>query len=60
MADIVNLRRVRKTRARDDARREAGENAARHGLKKGEKALKAKREDNARRHLDGHRMETDE
>ena len=60
MADIINLRRVRKARARDDARREAGENAARHGLKKDEKALTAKREDDARRQLDGHRMENDE
>ena len=45
MAEIINLNRVRKARARDEARAEAEANRAR---------------DIAARHLDGHRREPDD
>lgn len=43
MGEIVNLRRVRKARARDDAAQRAAENRAFHGLNKAERVAEAKR-----------------
>jgi hypothetical protein len=42
MAEIVNLRRVKKQRARAAAAALAAENRARHGRTKGEKAAEAR------------------
>lgn len=51
---IVSLSHARKTRARDAARREADENAARHGLTKAERAAQKAAADAARARLDAH------
>lgn len=57
MAEIVNLRRVKKQRARAEAAGQAAENRARHGRNKAEKARDAA--DAARRDagLDGARLD---
>ena len=57
MAEIVNLRRARKAKARDDARRAGDENAAKHGRSGGEKARDAAERAAEIRRLDGHRRE---
>ncbi|MGM0586448.1 MAG: DUF4169 family protein [Pseudomonadota bacterium] len=60
MGQVVNLRRARKRRTRDETRREGDENAARHGRTKGDRAREAaERESEARRH-EGHRLDRDE
>lgn len=57
MAEIVNLRAKRKEAARKAARKQADENAAKHGLTKAEKTLQQTRADQARTKLDGHERE---
>lgn len=57
MAEIVNLRAVRKTRERVKRRAEADENAARFGRTKALKALEKARAEKARDALDAHRRE---
>jgi len=54
---LVNLRRARKQKARDDARSQADTNAARHGEAKPVRALREAREELEARRLDGHRRE---
>ena len=60
MAEIINLRRARKARARDQAATEAATNRMRHGRTKAETARDELAEARARRHLDGHRRESDD
>ncbi|WGW02733.1 DUF4169 family protein [Tropicibacter oceani] len=57
MSKVVNLNKVRKSRARDEKRREGDANAARHGLSKAQKDLAKARAEKARRDLDGHEVE---
>lgn len=57
MAEIVNLRAKRKEQARTAARKQADENAAKHGLTKAERDLQKARADQARTKLDGHERE---
>ncbi|HSF96418.1 MAG TPA: DUF4169 family protein [Thermohalobaculum sp.] len=52
---LVNLRRARKRKTREDARAEADASAARHGEAKAVKSLRAAREELEARRLDGHR-----
>ncbi|MEY3005409.1 MAG: hypothetical protein RLZZ491_2585 [Pseudomonadota bacterium] len=54
---IINLARVRKTRARADKRRQADANAARHGQTKAERDAAAQAAERAARHIDQHRLE---
>jgi hypothetical protein len=57
MGEVVNLRRMKKRKARDAARREGDANAAKHGRTKGERAREDQaREREARRH-EGHQLE---
>ena len=57
MTTPINLNRARKARAREEARRQADANAARHGrTKAGREAERAAAEARARR-LDQHRRE---
>ena len=58
MSEPVNLNKVRKARAREEARAKADENAVRYGRSKAEKELEKARQDKARRDLDGHKSET--
>ncbi|WP_439137701.1 DUF4169 family protein [Roseicyclus sp.] len=56
-AKIVNLSRARKTRARDDKRRQADANAARFGQTKAERDAATRAAEAAARHLDQHKRE---
>lgn len=62
MGDVVNLRLIRKRKARGEASAAAGENRARHGEAKSGRKLRQARAESAVRHLDGHRIgrKTDE
>ena len=53
MAEIVNLRRVKKARAREAAAREAALNRARHGRPASERLAEAQRAALRERTLDG-------
>ena len=55
--DVVNLRRARKARARDEARRTADGNAARFGRTRAEREGEAARAEIEARRLDGHRLD---
>ena len=57
---LVNLNRARKDRARAEKKARADANAAKHGLSKAERLLRAAQADRARRSLDGHRFEDEE
>ena len=57
MSTVTNLNRFRKQKARDDKRRKGDENAARHGLSKGQKDLSKAQNEKAERDLDGHKKE---
>jgi hypothetical protein len=57
MAEITNLNRFRKAKARAEKRRKGDENAALHGRTKAERDLEKARADKAERDLDGHRKE---
>ncbi|PIP98084.1 MAG: DUF4169 domain-containing protein, partial [Rhodobacterales bacterium CG18_big_fil_WC_8_21_14_2_50_71_9] len=54
-ADIINLRRARKQRARAADKADAAANAARHGVGKAERALADAEAERLRRTLDGAR-----
>lgn len=51
---IVNLRQVRKDKARTENRAKADTNAAKFGRTKSERARDTAEAEKARRHLDGH------
>lgn len=53
MGEIVNLRRVKRLRAREAAAVEAAEKRARHGTTRAEKIAEAKRHALAQKRLDG-------
>lgn len=57
-AQIVNLHRARKAKARTDAAAQAAENRVKFGRTKGQKAQEAALTDQGRRHLEGHRLDT--
>ena len=58
--DIVNLRQFRKSKARAEMNAKAKENRVKFGRTKAEKKLQKAEKENACRHLDGHKLETDE
>ncbi len=55
MAEIINLRRVRKQRARQEAEQQAQQNRITFGRTKAERSLTEAERDKAARTLDGHR-----
>lgn len=57
MAEILNLNRARKAKAKTDAKQVAAENRARFGRSKAEKTLDAARADKLSRTLDGAKRE---
>ena len=59
MAEIVNLRQVKKQAARKAARAKGDENAAKFGQSKAERELQQAKAAKAARDLDGHRREQD-
>ncbi len=60
MSEIVNLRQARKRRDRDEKRRKADENAAKHGRAKADRERHDALTNLERRRLDGHRREDPE
>lgn len=56
-ADIVNLRTVRKRKARAEKEKQAAHNRARFGRSKAEKDKTAAEQALARRHIDGHQRD---
>ena len=60
MGEIVNLRQVRKQKARADKERQAGENRALHGRSKAEKSRDQLIADKAETFVAGHRRERPE
>lgn len=59
-ADIVNLRRTRKAKARAGRERAAAENRRAFGRTKSERLTETAERQRAERHLDGHRRPDDE
>lgn len=57
MTTPINLNKRRKEKARADKRAKADENAIRFGRTKSEKAAEKARQEQAVRHLDGHKRE---
>ena len=57
MAEIVNLNRVRKAKARDAAETKAGENRAKYGQTKAERARLASEKAKLRAVIDGAKRE---
>ncbi len=57
MAEIVNLRTMRKRRDRAEKERKAEENRALHGRIKAERSAGTTERERALSHLDGHRLE---
>ncbi len=58
MAEIVNLRRARKAKAREDAAAKADTNRLAHGRTKAEKAGQKAERTRGDRHLDGRRLDS--
>lgn len=56
MAEIINLRRARKQRARQDAENAAQQNRISFGRSKAERSLTDAERDKAARALEGHRL----
>jgi hypothetical protein len=56
MAEIINLRAVRKAKDKADTRAQADANAIKFGRRKGDKALEAARLEKAQRDLEGHKI----
>ncbi len=54
---VVSLSRARKSRARDEDRRQADANAAKHGRTKAERLTDAKRKAKDTRDLDAHKRD---
>jgi hypothetical protein len=59
MAEIVNLRRVRKDKARQQRESEADANRRRFGRTKAEKAADKNAQDRARRDIDSKKIDRD-
>ena len=57
MAELINLNKVRKARARAIGKTQAAENRVRFGQTKGEKAVSKLEAERARRELDGMKRE---
>tara|TARA_A100001391_G_scaffold114041_4_gene76860 strand:+ start:22878 stop:23060 length:183 start_codon:yes stop_codon:yes gene_type:complete len=60
MAEVINLRAVRKAKQRADKTREAEANRAKFGQTKAEKAARKQESERASRTLDGARIEKDD
>ena len=57
MAELINLRAVRKAKAKAETRVQADANAAKFGSSKAEKAQETARAEKAKRDLDGRQRE---
>jgi hypothetical protein len=59
MGEIINLRRVRKEKARQDKAKNADTARAAHGQTKAAKKLFAAKDEKAKRNLDAHKRDKD-
>ncbi len=59
MADIVNLRQVRKAKVRVDREKEAEANRRLHGMTKAERDKAADERRRLDQHVEGHKRDTD-
>ena len=59
MAEIINLRRAKKTRGREVAAKAAADNRRRHGRSKAEKEQTQRLADLGAKRQEGHRLEED-
>lgn len=57
MADIVNLRRARKTKARDEAETTAAANRAKFGRSKADKAVQIAEDTRVKAHIDRSKLD---
>ena len=57
MSDIINLKHARKVKARAEKSAQADQNRRKYGQTKAEKLKAAKKADQARKHLDGHKVD---
>lgn len=57
MGEVINLRRFRKDKTRDEAQKQAQANRALHGRSKSEKQRTAAESEAACRHVEGHRLD---
>jgi len=60
MAEIINLRRARKQKARVEADKAAEQNRISFGRTKAERSLAEAERDKAARHVEGHRLGRDD
>jgi hypothetical protein len=60
MADIVNLKRVRKAKARSEKESAAAANRTKHGIAKKTHDLAKAREEKSKHDVDAHRLTDDE
>lgn len=60
MAEIINLRRARKQKARTEAEKTAEQNRISFGLSKAERSLAEAERAKSARHVDGHRLGGDD
>ena len=60
MADIVNLKRVRKAKARSEKESVAAANRTKHGVAKPVRDLARAREEKSKHNIDVHRLTDDE
>jgi hypothetical protein len=59
MAEIVNLRRVKKAKARAEKSAQAEANRARHGTPKAVRDLAKVQEEKAKENLDSHKLDNE-
>ena len=59
MAEIVNLRQVRKAKARSEAEKKSDANRTKHGVTKGERKTTAVEREKSRQDLDYKRLDRD-
>ncbi len=57
MSDVVNLNKFRKKKARGEKEKQAGENRAKHGLSKAEKAKYRRDMEKLASHIDGAKID---
>ena len=60
MGEIVNLKRVKKAKARAEAERQAAENRTRHGLTKAAKEAQRREQERLSRKQAGHKLDEGE
>ena len=59
MADVINLRQVRKAKARVDREKEAEANRRLHGMTKAERERAVDQRRRLDQHVEGHKRDTD-